>query len=354
MAYTLQTFVFQAIFLLSGIFSTLITQNLFNVGAADKATIITVFVQYLGMAICRFFPAPAKTHVPRNSVLLQPPKSFFKASSEIKKGILIITSFEVLANVLSTIGLSIIGSGIYQVIHAGVIVFNAIFSKYILNKTLNIKQWISVIGISIGLGLSAIGKDGKLTSPIILIGIIINLLGTICYSVVYVLNEKHLKLPGGPTTVQQSSWIGTSASSICLIYIILYTIPNYQTLIVDKIREKYGDQPYTWIYICYVLLLLLHFLHAYTYFWILENSGAVTTGVLQALRAVTVFFFSSFFFCEIDNAQCLTIYKVESCLAVVTGVLCYSIASRSKKEEHEIEPDQIPLTTTIGKLNMEL
>jgi len=71
-------------------------------------------------------------------------------------------------------------------------------------------------------------------------------------SVVYVLNEKHLKLPGGPTTVQQSSWIGTSASSICLIYIILYTIPNYQTLIVDKIREKYGDQPYTWIYICYV------------------------------------------------------------------------------------------------------
>jgi len=56
-----------------------------------------------------------------------------------------ITTFEVLGNVLSTIGLSIIGSGIYQVIHAGVIVFNAIFSKYFLNKTLNIKQWIAVI-----------------------------------------------------------------------------------------------------------------------------------------------------------------------------------------------------------------
>ncbi|ORX63335.1 hypothetical protein BCR32DRAFT_273464 [Anaeromyces robustus] len=353
MAYTLQTFAFQAIFLLSGIFSTLITQNLFNIGAADKSTILTIFAQYLGMALCRFFPAPAKVNVPRNgAVLLQPPKSFFTAPSEIKKGIIIITTFEVLGNVLSTVGLSIIGSGIYQVIHAGVIVFNAVFSKYFLNKTLNIKQWLSVIGIALGLSLSAIGKDGKLTSPIILIGIIINLIGTICYSVVYVLNEKNLKLPGGPTTVQQSSWIGTSASSICLVYIILYTIPNYQTLIVDKVKENYGGQPYGWIYISYILLLLLHFLHAYTYFWILESSGAVTTGVLQALRAVTVFFFSSYFFCEIDNAQCLTIYKIESCLAVVTGVICYSLASRVKKNNEELDPDQIPLTT-IEKIDID-
>lgn len=346
MAYTLQTFAFQAIFLLSGIFSTLITQNLFNIGAADKASILTVFTQYMGMALCMFFPAPAKAHAPKNgAVLIQPPKSFFKAPTEIKKTIFIITTFEVLANVLSTIGLSIIGSGIYQVIHAGVIVFNAIFSKYFLNKVLNIKQWVAVIGIAFGLSLSAIGKDGKLNSPIMLIGIIINLLGTIFYSIVYVLNEKNLKRPGGPSTVQQSSWIGTSASSICLVYIVLYTIPNYQTLIVDKVKENYGGQPYGWIYISYILLLLLHFLHSYTYFWILESSGAVTTGVLQALRAVTVFFFSSYFFCEIDNAQCLTIYKIESCLAVVIGVLIYSWASREKKEDNTLEADQIPLTS---------
>jgi len=61
-----------------------------------------------------------------------------------------------------------------------------------------------------------------------------------------------LKRPGGPSTVQQSSWIGTSASSICLVYIVLYTIPNYQTLIVDKVKENYGGQPYGWIYISYV------------------------------------------------------------------------------------------------------
>jgi len=68
-------------------------------------------------------------------------------------------------------------------------------------------------------------------------------------------------------------------------------------------------------------------------------------GVLQALRAVTVFFFSSYFFCEIDNAQCLTIYKIESCFAVVSGVLFYSWASKDKKEDNNLELDQIPLTT---------
>ena len=68
-------------------------------------------------------------------------------------------------------------------------------------------------------------------------------------------------------------------------------------------------------------------------------------GVLQALCAVTVFFFSSYFFCEIDNAQCLTIYKIESCLAVVIGVLIYSWASREKKEDNTLEADQIPLTS---------
>ena len=141
--------------------------------------------------------------------------------------------------------------------------------------------------------------------------------------------------------------------------------------------------------------MLVHFLHSYTYFWILESSGAVTTGifidlfimylidylfvidyyclhinkknnnnkinnifflslfllgVLQALRAVTVFFFSSYFFCEIDNAQCLTIYKIESCLAVVVGVLFYSFASRKKEDEEELDPEQIPLNS-VEKLN---
>lgn len=345
MGYTIQTFLMQGAFLLSGVLSTLITQNLFNVGAADKSTILTVFVQYFGMCLCKFVPAPEKANAPpKNTVLLAPPKSFSTAPKEIKRGIYIIIFFELIANVLSTIGLSIIGSGIYQVIHAAVIIFNAILSRYFLNKKLNLKQWIAIVGIAFGLSLSAIGKDGKLTSPIILLGILINLIGTVCYSIVYVLNERHLKLPGGPTTVQQSSWIGIGASSLCFIYIIVYTLPNYKELIVDKVHENYGNEPYYWIYISYLLLLLTHFLHAYTYFWILDASGAVTTGVLQSLRAVTVFFFSSYFFCSIDSAQCLTIYKVMSCLAVVTGVLFYSFASKKKTETPPQESDQIPLT----------
>jgi len=343
MAYTLENFISQAIFLFSGIFFTLITQTLFNVGAADKDTLLTVIAQYLGMSICRFFPAPPKTHNSKNSALLSPPKSFLDAPLSIKKGIFVIISFNVLGNVLSTIGLSMTGSGIYQVIHASIIVFNAIFSKYILKKTLNKKQWISVFAITFGLSLSAIGKDGKLNSPKILLGIIIKILGTISFSIVYVLNEKFLKLPGGPTTVQQSSWIGTGATGICFVYILIYTLPNYKTLIIDRVKENYLSQSYEWIYFCYFLLLLCHFLHSYTYYWITESSGAVTLGVIQALRAVTVFFFSSYFFCKIDNAQCLTIYKIESCLVVVTAIVFYSYASKKKKEENELELEQIQL-----------
>jgi len=63
----------------------------------DKATILTVFTQYMGMAMCRFFPAPAKAVVPRNgAVLLHPPKSFFTASPEIRKGIYILKKIFIL------------------------------------------------------------------------------------------------------------------------------------------------------------------------------------------------------------------------------------------------------------------
>ena len=46
------------------------------------------------------------------------------------------------------------------------------------------------------------------------------------------------------------------------------------------------------------------------------STGAVATGVLQALRAVIVFFASHLLFCAGDSAQCFNATKALSALVV--------------------------------------
>lgn len=57
--------------------------------------------------------------------------------------------------------------------------------------------------------------------------------------------------------------------------------------------------------------------HGLTYFLMLGSSGAVTTGIMQSLRAVCVFAISSVLYCSHQESQCFDTRRGIATLIVV-------------------------------------
>jgi len=87
------------------------------------------------------------------------------------------------------------------------------------------------------------------------------------------------------------------------------------------------------IYLC---LILSSFGHSFAYYYLLSYVGAVSTGILQALRAISVFILSAYYFCSVDLSQCFTMWKGLSTLLVVSGVIGFSFATTFKKSSPSI------------------
>ncbi|CAG8705188.1 13060_t:CDS:2, partial [Dentiscutata heterogama] len=165
-------------------------------------------------------------------------------------------------------------------------------------------QSLCVIGVCIGLFLSSFGVSQNsitTTVPTILnslnispkmLGLILTSLATFGSACVYVILDQLLttiivpnELP--PSPEKACFLIGTINSSLAMIYIIIYTIPNWKVLVIEEMEKKTEHATY----------------------WIVKYLGNVTIGLLNSVRAIMVFGFSHIFFCKIDNGQCFTIWK---------------------------------------------
>lgn len=64
------------------------------------------------------------------------------------------------------------------------------------------------------------------------------------------------------------------------------------------------------------------------YFELIATTGSVSTGVLAALRAVSVFVFSSLLFCGTHHEQCFNGWKGLSTVFVMAGLVYYGYGSK--------------------------
>jgi drug/metabolite transporter (DMT)-like permease len=161
-------------------------------------------------------------------------------------------------------------------------------------------------------------------------GVLITLIGTILFSGVYVLNEIILstrsKIKGVLSHEELCARIGSFSLMLCLSYIFLFTAPQFSKLVIQPMEEHKADKFF--VFIVYLALVLASFFHSLSYFKLLDSIGAVSTGIIQALRAVSVFFLSSLFFCHSEPSQCFNAYKGLSTLTVCIGVVAFSASSR--------------------------
>lgn len=112
---------------------------------------------------------------------------------------------------------------------------------------------------------------------------------------------------------------GATGSLVFFCYVIFFTIPHWNTLVTQEIAKHRGKTGN--ILFLYFLFLLAEAAFNLLYFVIIERAGALLAGVLQGLRAVCVFAFSSVFFCHLQHSQCFDLFKALSTLIVVGGVM---------------------------------
>jgi len=115
---------------------------------------------------------------------------------------------------------------------------------------------------------------------------------------------------------------------LVLAYVIFYTIPNWEHLVSVHVRDARGNVLV--IVVAYMGMVLSAFLHSWSYYKLVKQTGSVSTGILQTLRAIFVFLLSSLFFCDNHPEQCLNTPKIMSAVVVITGVLYFTFLRRSE------------------------
>ncbi|PKY46874.1 hypothetical protein RhiirA4_461872 [Rhizophagus irregularis] len=365
---------YEALFLLSGFFSTLGQQFLYYQGAATGLSLLTNTATYLGMAAVGFLLLPGwygsrKNNDDINMASMTKDYQLLPGTEEETsidaqniintnqpkevvdhKIIFAAACLDVIANFALTIGFFYVGSGMYQVIYSSVVIWCAILSFFFLGRKISFVQSISIIGVSVGLALSALGinQNKELTTPPppssstgttmphsyhmsnTMFGMLLTSFATFGYACVYVVSDQILTarapntLPPSPKKV--CFLVGTYGSLISFIYIIFYTIPNWNILITQEMVKKMPHSSNFVIILMYLILSFSSFIHNFAYYWLMKEIGNVSTSILNALRAIIVFGLSHMMFCKIDHGQCLNIWKGWSAFIVVGFVTIFSVS----------------------------
>lgn len=138
--------------------------------------------------------------------------------------------------------------------------------------------------------------------------------------------------------------IGSILTILIFMYTAVVTAPHWQEYVVDPMAAVGGDT--TIVTLCllgFMFTRMAHNVYArqagvrvvpdacvsqILYFQLISSSGAVSTGLIQAVRAITVFGLSSVMFCHSHPTQCFTWGRGLSTALVAAGVVLYTVATK--------------------------
>lgn len=191
----------------------------------------------------------------------------------------------------------------------------------------------------VGLALTAMGKiseEEAEADPLklhhLLLGGGVSIIGILIYSTLYVFTEKTLNSASPPNPNVLCYTIGQFGSSLCLGYQILYVIPSRFSIIKETVGDYTKNESLIGAFVIgFITLVLSALFHNLAYFFLMDTTGAVSIGVLLALKTVGVFVMSGFLFCGIDQSQCLNPEKFTSLIIVVLGVLIFTYSKMIHK-----------------------
>lgn len=240
--------------------------------------------------------------------------------------ILPIAVCDFLGTVGTTIGLEMAGSAIFGIIFASVTVWSALFTWLLLSKPQTKVQMAGILAVVCGLALPALERSNPEDAQDeweVHVGIALTSVGTLFYSIEYVLCERIYHLYDSPIDAKQLCfYTGAWGLGFSAAWVGAYTLPRWDQLVVREVAIA-GGSPYLLLFL-YATHMINNAAHNLSWFIVCELEGGVSTGLLMGLKAAALFFFSALFFCSTDHQeQCLTTYKLGGTAIVLTGTAVY-------------------------------
>lgn len=355
----LRIFLSAAVFVLTGLVQTVCIQGVLYSGGGDRSTFLLAIPNYVGIFSVYFLGARCFRlldtlgvwsaggddanrvhHALYDNNKQQQQLGFFETVFHRDRRKLFVLAFNETGGFLTGLtGLSIAGSGLYQVVFSGGTVFTALLSTFFLRKRLSISQWVFVAVITTGLMITAeqvTHSASEAGAASLMSGLSFVLVSCLFYSTNYVIAEHLLEdapkegeqesdsLPA-PSGLDLSLYTGGSCLVLFAAYVLVHTVPNWKLLVTSSIQQHHGNT--TIIVEEYIYLTIASFFHAISHYDVVATVGAVPIGVLNAIRAVSVFGISSLLFCTHQASQCYNSRKGVSTAVVIIGALGYSAAS---------------------------
>lgn len=292
--------------------------------------------------------ALAQPQSPR-PVSLAPIEAFLARHLTLTRAVALSIAFEISGFSVSMAGLRLAGSGIYQVVHASVVVFSALLSWLVRRKVLNRGQWGGILLVTVGLAVSALGEHTHTSSAgEVVTGVLLTLFGSIIYAGNYTLLEVCSHALESPSPRVLAPRIGTGAATALALYVCIFTLPSWDSVYAAPVAKAGGAS--SSILAGYVVITVSSLAHSVSYFGLLGRVGAVSVGVLQSLRAVAVFLLSAVLFCASQESQCLSLERSVACVTVAGGVILYAY---SKAESGVASPASSASATDLPSAEAE-
>jgi drug/metabolite transporter (DMT)-like permease len=286
-------------------------------GVSDNTTFLSSQVTFLGYAFSG-----------TNVITDEDPMLKFKGKRE--SSLLYVIGYAlilILGTYLCNLGLSMCGSGIFQVLYSSILIFTAIISYFTTGKGKNFVQSVGILLIFGGLASSAIPHLSSGDGNNVLFGVGISLLGTFVLSLSYIIDEYLMdNQERFQISAKEFSFKAGGLAFLCLLVYQLITVaPNFKEL-TSSITD------WNIVLILFVLQFLADAFNNITYYVVIAQVGSTACGVMQGLVSVGVFGMSAILFCSTQSHQCFTPLKALSTFIVVLGVFVYSFGSRSQAE----------------------
>ncbi|KAK8833597.1 hypothetical protein WA577_001530, partial [Blastocystis sp. JDR] len=347
------------LFLLSGIFDTLCTQQLVYQGASNMRSMFSIFAYYFSQAIVGFSCIEFGDAGKKKPVLpdIEEAHSLVKdedsrrASEEYeldidkamkryekKLRLLYVVSalLDIMGYVIRTIGMVYCGSGLFQVAFSSVAIFSAVYSRIFLKTNVSAIQWLGIAIVTSGLIVSPLSSNSQGKSPVT--GILLTLLGAQFYSISYIVNEAITRIPGNKGTKEICKQVGVINTMICCVVILIDTIPNRAKLIYEPIARTHTNL--SSVFVATFVYVISHIIHSYALYSVQGALGAIWTGLLQCIRACVVFFTSGYLYCASDPNQCITWSKIVATILVTCGIAIFTYGKRQNTAESAETSDE--------------
>lgn len=125
---------------------------------------------------------------------------------------------------------------------------------------------------------------------------------------------------------QASFAVSGVSLTLTLIHQLLYCLPNWQQLVAEPFAAS-GLSLRT-VLLTHVVYGAITAVHQYVQLRVLGSHGAMSVGLVNAVRASVVSVVSSLLFCRVKPQLCLTSWRAISALVVTVGAVQWVVAGK--------------------------